>query len=463
VVFKQLEYLDLSENRIQTIEPLVFQSLTELKWLNLNLNKISYLPHRLLLNSIKLGYLSLYANEISKMHPDIFSDSSPLKHVDLRENEGILSGEYTCNNTECPIKLISDDDRIRTRTRTGLIPTNDLTCRYLRMELYLWPEYIYCQVVKADISEEDVFVEFTGTEREKQETTAVQFLNCRRINFIPVEMFHEFPSLNGLSIELADIPILKNGLFIIECEKIEFLSLAYNEIEVIELEPLAFKNLTRLLRINLEGNFIKSLKYRVFAYNLKLTYISFNLGSVEMINRKVFRNLKSLKFVGFGSNKCIDDQIECHSENCNQEFNRKMLPCFQSCSLSEDCKKASKIRVRNRGSSSSFDVIQTLNCAFRNFSEPHTAKFCEVEDADFSDDTQDAEFSFQGSDVEKNGTTGVYFTKCHDVDFVPTQIFKDFPAIDSLGIKYSYVPVLEITFSVLNSIRSSILCCHIIK
>jgi Leucine-rich repeat (LRR) protein len=439
--FKRLEYLDLSENRIEEIGSFVFQSLTELKWLNLNQNRIYHMEELLLIKNVKLTYIFCHGNRIESLRSHIVSYSSPLEYVDFRENSENVNKEYTCRNTKCPIKLpnIYEYENLILEEEK----TKWLKCRYLRLELYLWPENQYCQVIKSGIyhSEYILQFEFSGTDVEKEETTAVQFSNSYSIDFIPVEMFREFPSLNGLSIELSSIPTLKNNLFTIECEKLEFLSLAYNEIKVIQ--EIAFKNLTRLKWLNFEGNSIKNLNYQVFAYNNKLTYISFELGSIEMINRKLFRSLKNLKAVNFEGNKCADTQIKCQSPNCNLKLYKKLLPCFEDCSASQEDNKPNELRVLNVGFSSAMNTIQTLNCTFKIFSKPHTAKFCEIEDAELTEDKKGAVFRFEGSEVKKKESTGIYFTLCYDTDFVPTQIFKEFPSIDRLGIKYSSIPVIR--------------------
>jgi Leucine-rich repeat (LRR) protein len=44
--------------------------------------------------------------------------------------------------------------------------------------------------------------------------------------------------------------------------------------------------------------------------------------------------------------------------------------------------------------------------------------------------------------LKKNSTTGAGFVQCFDVDFIPTQIIKEFPSLNRLEVILSYIPVL---------------------
>jgi Leucine-rich repeat (LRR) protein len=247
-----------------------------------------------------------------------------------------------------------------------------------------------------------------------------------------VEVFEQFPSLNGLDILGSTIPILKNELFTTECEKIKYLDLGYNEIEVIE--ALVFRHLMNLKWVGLRGNFIKSLNDQIFAYNIKLISISFELGSIEMINKKLFIYLNELKEVDFKNNECADEYIDCESEYCFPKIHERLLPCFKNCDSDEKCKNASETRVKMENNSKS----QILNCTFLF----RDGEACEIENADLTNDIRDAVFTFSGSKLEKKNINVVFFTKCFYVNFIPTQIFREFPSLDCLAVEKSYIPVL---------------------
>jgi Leucine-rich repeat (LRR) protein len=104
--------------------------------------------------------------------------------------------------------------------------------------------------------------------------------------------------------------------------------------------------------------------------------------------------------------------------------------------METDKDKSTTSRFKNFGNSS----VPTLICTFRIHSEPHVTKFCEIKNADLATNKLDGEYTFEGTQVEKNEATGVYFTRCLEIYFVPKQIFKEFPSIDRLGIKHSFIP-----------------------
>jgi Leucine-rich repeat (LRR) protein len=72
--FRVLEHLDLGYNPIVSIEPLAFQHLKNLKWLRLCNNKIQSLPINLFQNNPKLIYLDFDDNPINSISPDFLKN-----------------------------------------------------------------------------------------------------------------------------------------------------------------------------------------------------------------------------------------------------------------------------------------------------------------------------------------------------------------------------------------------------
>ncbi len=451
--FKPLECLDLSANRIQTIEPLTFRFLTELKWLNLDYNLIQSLAHELLVNELKLTYVSFFGNRIEEIIRGIISDSSPLGYVGLGEND-CVNRTFDCQDAECPLKFSHLDlsecysnTKDRGKTKTLLVPAVTkvkLTCYYSRKEAVFWPEHQYCLVLNAKFSVKSQDFIFSRTEEQEKQTTAVKFFNSPTINFIPSEIFQQFPSLNGLSVTQSSIPTLKNELFTSECENIEYLSLGYNEIVVIE--PFAFKFLKKLKWIGLHGNYMRSLNDQIFAYNIRLIYVSFWLGSTEIVNRKLFSYLTDLRLLDFRKNRCADVGLDCSSLYCISEIDQRLKPCFDNCESNEKCRVASESYVKISDDNLNINLdkgaVRTLNCA----EEAELSDICRIENADLTNDTRNDEFMFAGYSATERNVTGVSFCKCFDVHFIPMQIFNEFLLLNRLEVLYSRILALRNQF-----------------
>jgi Leucine-rich repeat (LRR) protein len=97
--FVVLEYLNLGDNQIVSIEPLAFQNLKNLKWLSLYENKIESLPFNLFQNNPKLFYLDFRGNQINSISPNLLKNLNQLKLVDFDDNECVCQrfGCETCS------------------------------------------------------------------------------------------------------------------------------------------------------------------------------------------------------------------------------------------------------------------------------------------------------------------------------------------------------------------------------
>ncbi len=93
--FVVLEYLHLSLNQIAYIEPLAFQNLKNLKWLALLWNKIQSLPFNLFQKNPKLIYLNSADNQINSISPNLLKNLNQLKYVDFWFNQ-CVSRDFGC-------------------------------------------------------------------------------------------------------------------------------------------------------------------------------------------------------------------------------------------------------------------------------------------------------------------------------------------------------------------------------
>jgi hypothetical protein len=61
---------------------------------------------------------------------------------------------------------------------------------------------------------------FNCSNEEKLKTLAICFVCCCDIDFIPLEIFQEFPNLKLIFIRLSNLPVIKVNLFTEEFNKI---------------------------------------------------------------------------------------------------------------------------------------------------------------------------------------------------------------------------------------------------
>jgi hypothetical protein len=151
-----------------------------------------------------------------------------------------------------------------------------LSCTYAtNTGLVHWPTFNYCRVDNQNfpLSDKNKIFSFSGSASQKKETTVVFFQLSPSLEFIPLQIFNEFPNLNGILIERSNIPILKKGFFTKKFKTIQYLDLYYNKMQQIEQE--AFINLPELKWINLGWNQIESMKINLFKNNIKLEYVGF--------------------------------------------------------------------------------------------------------------------------------------------------------------------------------------------
>jgi hypothetical protein len=218
---------------------------------------------------------------------------------------------------------------------TGVASGRELQCEYdASHSRTLWPTHKWCVINSVDFSAkfetEKHSFSFPGSSALKSETSTFKIWNLPQLDFIPLDTLTELPNVNELIINSCKLPILKSGLFKQEFQKIEFLNLQSNEIELIEAE--AFQYLIKLKWIGLNSNKIKILSYRLFNNNSVLIYINLNWNQIASIHPNFFDGLQKLKLIDFSGNGCTQAKIGCSSCQITQSNLRGNLQdCFDNC------------------------------------------------------------------------------------------------------------------------------------
>jgi hypothetical protein len=216
----------------------------------------------------------------------------------------------------------------------------ELTCRSITWTAPLWPTHKACYVAHIDFSEKfrSEKHSFSGSTSKKLEFKAFHMYNCDKFDFIPVDIFVEFPNLNGLYFSVCYTPVVKSGLFTVEFQKLEYLHFQAAKVESIEAS--AFEHLVNLKWISFDHhtNKIQSLPFSVFKSNPNLIYVSFGSNKINSINPNLFKNLDQLKIVDFTGNQCVDKKFGCESCSLSQsDLENALSNCFTNCQNDEVC------------------------------------------------------------------------------------------------------------------------------
>ncbi len=195
----------------------------------------------------------------------------------------------------------------------------------------LWPFHTYCSVDSLNLAAELESEKHTFSDpaSHKSETKTLEFLGPSKVDFIPLDIFTEFPHLNGLIILYSNLPVLKSGFFKLQFQKLEYLDLQYNKIELIE--PKAFEYLNKLKWVGLKGNKLQMISHNIFENNTELIYIDLSRNRINSVHPNFFDSFSKLKFVKFEGNHCIRGNIGC--KKClitSTDFNKNLQNCYDN-------------------------------------------------------------------------------------------------------------------------------------
>jgi hypothetical protein len=209
----------------------------------------------------------------------------------------------------------------------------------------VWPTFTQCESTSDDLSETFKNVEhsFSGTAEQKSSATVVNFNSPTQVDFLPKEMFNDFPQLNGITIEYCKtFKTVKNNLFTEDFGAIQYLYLGENKIETIEAN--AFQHLPNLKWIGLNENELSSLPHQLFKNNPEMIVILLWRNKINSITPDFFKNLNKLRDVDFSSNQCANKKFGCESENCSvsqSELNSELSACYNNCLEDSECSSIS--------------------------------------------------------------------------------------------------------------------------
>jgi Leucine-rich repeat (LRR) protein len=386
--FKAIQYLDLTDNYIRKIEEEAFINLPELKWIRFFLNKIESIKTNFFKNNIKLEFIDFYNNKIKMINPSFFKTLDKLIEVDLlfnscvdskfKKSDSSLSTmneklkvcfDNCLNDYECSSNFAGVTTTTTTTEQTSIETTfpskkcgctenftqllikinkmnvcgnnvvgaNQLNCSYGNDSGFIhWPKFKFCRISNQifQLADKNKTFSFSGSARQKDETTVVWFSSSPSFEFIPLQIFTEFPNLNGIIIWYSHITTLKEGFFTKEFKVIKYLYLYNSQIQQIEEEALI--NLPELKWIGFSDSHIKTIKTNFFKNNIKLEFISFIANKIKMMNPLFFENLNKLIIVNLRSNFCVNKEFR-KSDLSLSTMNEELKFCFKNCLNDDEC------------------------------------------------------------------------------------------------------------------------------
>jgi Leucine-rich repeat (LRR) protein len=95
-------------------------------------------------------------------------------------------------------------------------------------------------------------------------------------------------------------------------KNIKVLVVAYTGLTVLRQEDL--KPLTKLQNLYVDNNHLEVLDGDLFAFNPNIDYLNFSNNQIKTIIAETFLSLKTIKWIDFSKNICIDRKAETNNE-----------------------------------------------------------------------------------------------------------------------------------------------------
>ncbi len=168
---------------------------------------------------------------------------------------------------------------------------------------------------------------------------AVKFRRAGTVDFIPENIFQDFPNTIGFILEGSSVPILTDKYFPARFKPLKFLEIHHNDLEFIE--ETALKHLNNLVWIRLASNKIKILS-PIFGNNKNLEYIDLRQNKIFSLVPGFFKSLTKLNQVLLHLNECIDEDFK-RFDGTIDNMQENLEICFINCKKNYHCKKDLKI------------------------------------------------------------------------------------------------------------------------
>lgn len=291
--FVNLEGLEAVNSGLKMIKKTSLEDFKNLKYLNLMKNEIEALARDLFDNNLSLEIVVICCNKLKIVGQEVFDQLRYIKHIDFRRNLCISQKSESKENLKSMKKEIEKK----------CPPSIEVYCTYGDMDFPVGSFYT-CEVRFWIVVIDYMTVSnFQGRQSSGKRNYNVHGLKVTEMTtkYFPINLCMHFHKL----------------------EAIEVVGGKMARLEKRDLKPFPHLKILWLPRNNIE-----TLSNDVFEGNKKLEKMSFYQNRLHFIGNEVLAPLKSLQFVSFELNECIDRYAQ--SLICMEKLEREIKENCQS-------------------------------------------------------------------------------------------------------------------------------------
>lgn len=254
ITTKNLEFLDLGDNRLTTLPENILAPLHQLRYLNLTGNGLTSLPRVILENLEFLEILLVARNRLNILPFQAFTAPKYLAHLDLSGNFLVSLPDHTFKPNQELLHLELSSNRLTklpSRVFSGL-----RKLEYLELadnEIHLLPRGLFFELTELrylNIAGNPI-ANLTPTSFQGLKNLAHLEIGRTRITHLPSNLWRPVPSLRWLNIDNTKIEILNNE-DLIGLNNLENLTITNSPLR--EIQSKALDELTLIRNLDLRNN-----------------------------------------------------------------------------------------------------------------------------------------------------------------------------------------------------------------
>ncbi|XP_030845983.1 toll-like receptor 3 [Strongylocentrotus purpuratus] len=304
----RLVELDLSRNKIITVEPVFFQGMRELKVLNLNFNQIKYINPNTDEWTLDLNELYLRSNSLTEISEFAFFGLRNLTLLDLSLNKDLkvlnitsfseLMGIQTIALNFCNFCIKDIFQPVAPNLTTLFM--NNMIAEMIMMAPGITFEDSQglenLEIRNSGLSNFNLWDEilnvslFDGLSNLITLDLSQNYLDHYFPSDFPARIFKQLSALQNLSLEACHISCL-HPLAFTGLESLRVLNLSGNVIQQLNFD--IFKMLDQVTIIDLHDNLLAYLDEQLFSNNPRLTTLLLSNNKLTILNEKTFEPIKS--------------------------------------------------------------------------------------------------------------------------------------------------------------------------